>query len=236
MDKIKYLSRIHLFSELEIEELKKIEPVTPMKVIKKGTIITSPHMDQKILYLIKSGNVRLYKLSEGGKEFTIDILGTGHVFGEIGSFTTGSENMYAETREDSIICMIDKTQFEKIIHDRPSVSLKFIEMVSNRLKEVEELLEYMAYSSVRKRLLFLLHKLAVKFGGELPSSNPKEVDWIQLEIPITHHEIAMMIGSIRETVTSLLNDLTEEGIVRKAGNRKPIKIHFALLKRALEEE
>ncbi|UOK57686.1 Crp/Fnr family transcriptional regulator [Bacillus sp. OVS6] len=121
-------------------------------------------MDQKILYLIKSGNVRLYKLSEGGKEFTIDILGTGHVFGEIGSFTTGSENMYAETWEDSIICTIDKNQFEKIIHDRPSVSLKFIEMVSNRLKEVEELLEYMAYSSVRKRLLFLLHKLAVKFG------------------------------------------------------------------------
>ncbi|HZH60033.1 MAG TPA: cyclic nucleotide-binding domain-containing protein, partial [Metabacillus sp.] len=136
MDKIKYLSRIQLFSELEIEELKQIEPVTPMKLIKKGTIITSPHIDQKILYLIKFGKVRLYKLSDGGKEFTIDILGTGHIFGEIGSFTTGSENLYAETWEDSVICTIDKSQFKKIIQERPSVSLKLIEMVSNRLKEV----------------------------------------------------------------------------------------------------
>ncbi|MGP7817441.1 Crp/Fnr family transcriptional regulator [Niallia sp. 01092] len=235
MDKIKYLSRIQLFRELELEELKKFEPDTPINVIKKGTIITSPHMDQKILYLIKSGKVRLYRLSEGGKELTIDILGTGHVFGEIGSFTTGSENMYAETWEDSVICTIDKVQFEKIIHDQPSVSLKFIEMVSNRLKEVEELLEYMAYGSVRKRLLFLLHKLVEKFGGDSPSDNPKETDWIQLEISITHQELAMMMGSIRETVTALLNDLTAEGIVHKVGNRKPIKIHFARLKRALEE-
>jgi len=236
MDKIKYLSRIQMFSELEIEELKQIEPVTPMKVINKGTIISAPHMDHKILYLIKFGKVRLYKLSDDGKEFTIDILGTGQIFGEIGSFTTGSENLYAETWEDSVICTIDKNQFKKIIYERPSVSFKLIEMISNRLKEVEELLEYMAYSSVRKRLLFLLHKLAIKFGGELTSSKPKEEDWIQLEISITHQEIAMMMGSIRETVTSLLNDLIEEGIVYKEGKRKPLKIHLARLKQALEEE
>ncbi|WP_394138863.1 Crp/Fnr family transcriptional regulator [Cytobacillus oceanisediminis] len=236
MDKIKYLSRIQLFGELELEELKKFEPVTPINVIKKGTIISSPHMDKKVLYLIKSGKVRLYKLSAGGKELTIDILGTGHVFGEIGSFTTGSGNMYAETLEDCVICTIDKVQFEKIIHDQPSVSLKFIEIVSNRLKDVEELLEYMAYSSVRKRLLFLLHKLAEKFGAELPNGKLDEENWIQLEISITHQELAMMMGSIRETVTSLLNDLTAEGIVRKARNRKLIKIHVARLKSALEEE
>ncbi|WP_226530621.1 Crp/Fnr family transcriptional regulator [Metabacillus niabensis] len=236
MDKIKYLSRIQLFSGLELEEINKIEPVAPINVIKKGTIIASPHMNQKILYLIKSGKVRLYKLSESGKELTIDVLGTGHVFGEIGSFTTGSENMYAETWEDSVICTIDKGKFEKVMLDQPSVSLKFIEMLSNRLKEVEELLEYMAYSSVRKRLLFLLNKLVVKFGRELPSGDPKEKDWIQLEISITHQELAMMMGSIRETVTALLNDLTAEGIVRKVGNRKPIKINFARLKKALEEE
>ncbi|WP_347815348.1 MULTISPECIES: Crp/Fnr family transcriptional regulator [Bacillaceae] len=97
MDKIKYLSRIQLLGDLELEELKKYEPVIPMKVVKKGTIISSPHMDQKILYLIKSGKVRLYRLTESGKEFTVDILETGHLFGDIGTFTTGSENLYAET-------------------------------------------------------------------------------------------------------------------------------------------
>ncbi|WP_394138943.1 Crp/Fnr family transcriptional regulator [Cytobacillus oceanisediminis] len=234
MDKIKYLSRIQLFGDLALEELKKYEPVTPIKVMKKGTIISSPHMNQKILYLIKSGKVRLYRLTESGKEFTVDILETGHVFGEIGTFTTGSENLYAETWEDSVICRIDRVQFEKIICENPSIALKLLEIISSRLKEVEELLEYMAYSSVKKRLLFLLNKLTEKFGDKLSSRSPG--DWIALDIHITHQELAMMMGSIRETVTALLNELNAEGIVRKAGRRGTIEVHVARLKCALKED
>ncbi|KEK25618.1 Crp/Fnr family transcriptional regulator [Bacillus gaemokensis] len=230
MDKIKYLSRIQLFHELELEELKKIEPDTPIDVMKRGTIITSPHMEQKFLYLIKSGKVRLYKLSEDGKELTIDILGIGHVFGAVGTFTTGSEGIYAETWEDSLICKIDKIQFEKIIRDRPDIALKFIEIISIRLKEMEELLEHMAYGSARKRLLFLLYKLSKKFGIEVDSTR----DWIPLEISITHQELANMMGSIRETVTSLLSDLTKEGIIRRMAPRKPMQIHLLKLMMALD--
>ncbi|MDF2036440.1 Crp/Fnr family transcriptional regulator [Cytobacillus oceanisediminis] len=234
MDKIKYLSRIQLFGDLDLEELKKYESVTPMKVVKKGTIISSPHMDQKILYLIKSGKVRLYRLTESGKEFTVDILETGHVFGEIGTFTTGSENLYAEAWENSVICRIDRVQFEKIIRENPSISLKLLEIISSRLKEVEELLEYMAYSSARKRLLFLLNKLTEKFGDKLSKSSPG--DWIALDIHITHQELAMMMGSIRETVSALLNELNAEGIVRKAGRRGTMEVHSVRLKCALKEE
>ncbi|USK47909.1 Crp/Fnr family transcriptional regulator [Bacillus sp. CMF12] len=234
MDKIKYLSRIQLFGDLDLEELKKYESVTPMKVVKKGTIISSPHMNQKILYLIKSGKVRLYRLTESGKEFTVDILETGHVFGEIGTFTTGSENLYAEAWEDSVICRIDRVQFEKIIRENPSISLKLLEIISSRLKEVEELLEYMAYSSARKRLLFLLNKLTEKFGDKLSKSSPG--DWIALDIHITHQELAMMMGSIRETVSALLNELNAEGIVRKAGRRGTMEVHSVRLKCALKEE
>ncbi|UOE53460.1 Crp/Fnr family transcriptional regulator [Cytobacillus oceanisediminis] len=234
MDKIKYLSRIQLFGDLDLEELKKYESVTPMKVVKKGTIISSPHMNQKILYLIKSGKVRLYRLTESGKEFTVDILETGHVFGEIGTFTTGSENLYAEAWEDSVICRIDRVQFEKIIRENPSISLKLLELISSRLKEVEELLEYMAYSSARKRLLFLLNKLTEKFGNKLSKSSPG--DWIALDIHITHQELAMMMGSIRETVSALLNELNAEGIVRKAGRRGTMEVHSVRLKCALKEE
>ncbi|MDM5225113.1 Crp/Fnr family transcriptional regulator [Cytobacillus sp. NJ13] len=234
MDKIKYLSRIQLFDHLELEELKKYEPVTPMKVVEKGTVFSSPHMDQKILYLIKSGRVRLYRLTESGKEFTVDILETGHVFGEIGTFTTGSENLYAEAWEDSVICRIDRVHFEKIIHENPSISLKLLEIISSRLKEVEELLEYMAYSSARKRLLFLLNKLTEKFGDKLSSSSPGE--WVALDIYITHQELAMMMGSIRETVTALLNEFNAEGIVRKSGRRGTMEVHRVRLKCALKEE
>ncbi|MDF9410380.1 Crp/Fnr family transcriptional regulator [Brevibacillus laterosporus] len=237
MEKIKYLSRIQLFSELEVEELEKIEPVAPITIMKKGTLITTPHQSQKFLYLIKSGKIRLYQITSEGSELTLDVLGVGHIFGEVGTFTTGSENLYAQTWEDSLICTIDKTEFENFLQKKPDIALKFIEILSKRLQEVEELLEYMAYGSVRKRLLFLLNKLSDKFGVKIYKGEGlhQEEDWIQLDIAVTHQELATMMGSIRETVTGLLQDFTAEGIIRKEGQRKPFQIHYSRLKQKIDE-
>ncbi|WP_079912149.1 Crp/Fnr family transcriptional regulator [Paenibacillus sp. 32352] len=232
MDKVKYLSRIHWLSGLDRGELELLEPAAPLNKIKKGTVILSPLMEQKRLFLIKSGTVRLYRLSDSGKELTMDILGTGHLFGEAGAFTTGSPHLFAQTLEDSVICTMDKAQFDQVVRERPQLALRFIEIVSERLKEVEELLEQMAYGSVRKRLLYLLDKLLHKFGIE-PEDPDRQHGWMQLDVSLTHQELASMMGSIRETVTQLLNELAMEGIVRKAGPRKPLQIQPERLKSAL---
>ncbi|MGG4495914.1 Crp/Fnr family transcriptional regulator [Brevibacillus reuszeri] len=234
MDKSKFLSRIDLFQKLSTEELMQIEPIAPMNTIKKGTIIASPQHGGKLLYLVKSGMVRLYKLSEGGKELTVDLLRVGHIFGEIGSFTISSENMYAEAWEDCVICTINKPQFEQLMREKPELALHFIEIISTRLKEVEEMMEHMAYGSVRKRLLYLLHKLSEKFGSGFSMGENEDTDrkWIELEVKLTHQELASIMGSIRETVTEQLTELAAEGIVSKEGQRKPLRVHPERLKMA----
>ena len=68
--------------------------------------------------------------------------------------------------EDSVICEIESRQFRRLISEQPDLAFKYIELVTGRLKEMEELLEYMAYGSVRQRLLFLLQKLAAKFSPD----------------------------------------------------------------------
>ncbi|RIX52068.1 Crp/Fnr family transcriptional regulator [Paenibacillus nanensis] len=229
MDKIKYLSRIKLFDGLELEQLQKLEPVTPLNIIRKNRMIAFPGELQKRLFLIKSGVVRLYRISSTGKELTVDLLGSGHIFGEVGSFTTGTEHLYAETKEDSVICTLDKDQFEAIVMRHPELGLKFIEMVSSRLKEMEEMLEMLAYGSIRQRLLYLLHKLAQKFGRALESDG----DWLQLEISMTHQELASMAGSIRETVTEQLNQFVSEGLVRKAGPRSALLLQPERIRKAM---
>lgn len=231
MDKIKYLSRIQLFTGLELEQLRKLEPITPANLWKKKTTIASPYTPRNCLFLIKSGTVRLYRISSSGKELTVDLLGSGHIFGEIGSFTTGTENVYAETIEDSTICTLDKDRFESIVMERPELGLKFIEIISLRLREVEEMLELIAYGSVRKRLLYLLYKLSRKFGRQLDA----DPGWLQLDVRITHQELASMAGSIRETVTEQLRRMIIEGVIGKAGSRSPFRVHPERLLRALEE-
>ena len=228
MEVIKYLSRMDLFNGLSDDELAQLNHATPLETRNKGTVVASPHMEQKVLYIIKSGKVRLYKLTAEGKELTLDILGAGHLFGEMTSFHTGSA-MFAITMEDSVICEIESRQFRRLIGEKPDLALKYIELVTGRLKEMEELLEYMAYGSVRERLLFLLHKLASKFS---PGSEAAQ-DWMPLEIELTHQELATMTGSIRETVTPIINQLVSEGVLRKEGARKPYSIHRSRLEAAI---
>lgn len=230
MEMITYLSRVDLFKGLSEDELQQLNHITPLEARPKGTVIASPYMEHKVLYIIKSGTVRLYKITEEGKELTLDILGTGHLFGEITSFRTGVP-LFAVTMEDSVICEMDSEQFRKVITEKPELALKYIEIVTARLQETEDMLEYMAYGSVRKRLLFLFNKLVTKFN-----SGPRsDGEWIPFPVEMTHQELASMTGSIRETVTPILNQLVDEGILRKEGNRKPYWIHRSRLQAALSE-
>ncbi|AZV42885.1 Crp/Fnr family transcriptional regulator [Peribacillus asahii] len=234
MDKIKYLSRINLFHDLDIEELQQMESIAPITVTKKGTLITSPNKSQKRLYLIKWGKVRMYTISNNGKELTIDVLGSGHIFGEISLFAPGSHLIYTKAIEDSVICSIDKVQFEQIIMEKPDIALKIIKILSTRLKEMEEMMEQMAYGSVRNKLLFLLNRLSEKFGEPLNEHAGGETEWIQLGVKVTHQELASMMGSIRETVTELLNELISEGVVNRTSTRGFFIIHLKRLKETIE--
>jgi len=237
LDKIKYLSRIDLFKGLDPEYLESLGPVTPAHIMKRKTIVASPQSPQKCLFLVKSGMVRLYRVTKGGKELTIDILGEGHIFGEAGSFTTGAENVFAETLEDSYICKINKHQFESIITAHPELGLKFIELVAFRLKEVEEMLELMAYGSVRKRLLYLLDRVCQKYGEPTSVHEKQEADqtWVRLGIQLTHQELESMAGSIRETVTEHLRNFVFEGMINKASFRNRLLVCPDRIKKALED-
>ncbi|MED3575893.1 Crp/Fnr family transcriptional regulator [Cytobacillus praedii] len=234
MDKIKYLSRINLFQDLDMEELQQMESIAPILVTKKGTLITAPNKSQKRLYLIKCGKVRMYTITNNGKELTIDVLGVGHIFGEISLFATGSHLIYAKAIEDSVICSIDKVQFEQIIIEKPDIALKIIKILSTRLKEMEEMLELMAYGSVRNKLLFLLNRLSEKFGEPLNEHAGVGPEWFQLGVKVTHQELASMMGSIRETVTELLNELISEGVVNRTSTRGFFIIHRQRLKETIE--
>ncbi len=213
-----------------MEQIQNLEHVTPAKIVKRKTLIVSPHLPQKRLFLVKSGMVRLYRVSPSGKELTVDLLGEGHIFGEIGLFTTWSDRLYAETIEDSIICSVGKEEFEAVVKSHPELGLKMIEIVSMRLKEVEEMLELIAYGSVRKRLLFLLYKLSQKFGRKLDSDQ----GWVQLEVKLTHQELASIAGSIRETVTEQLKIFVAEGLISRAGLRGPLSVQPERILRAME--
>ncbi|WP_227394666.1 Crp/Fnr family transcriptional regulator [Jeotgalibacillus aurantiacus] len=208
MDKLTLLSHINLFDELPMDELKKIDQSSTMTPVKKGTQLLIPGQSLDILFILKKGQVRLYRMTPNGKQFTTDILVDGNVFGETDSFTLTDQETYAEAMTDSYICTMNKEKFEQFIRSSPDVSLKLIQILSNRLKETYDLSEKIALADVRYRTLFLLLKMSEKSGK-------REKEWQSIQMKLTHEDIATMVGSSRESISLLMSSLKKEGFVKK---------------------
>jgi CRP/FNR family transcriptional regulator, anaerobic regulatory protein len=226
MDKLGYLSRINIMDVLAPEVLEDIAQVAPMSKVQKGTIIVEPRRGAEVLYLLKEGRVRIHKVGVGGREFTIALLGPGNIFGDVGSFTTGTQGAFAEATDDCVLCIMRKPDVERMMKQYPELALRMLHVLSGRLRQMQELLEYIALGDVRSRLLYLLLRLAAEFGAD------DEGDWTLISADLTHQDLASMISSTRESVSVTLAALGKEEMVRTG--RKEIWVHRAKAKTELE--
>ncbi|MED0986618.1 Crp/Fnr family transcriptional regulator [Bacillus paramycoides] len=208
MDKLLLLSQISLLEELPMDDLKAIEELSEMKPVKKGTIILSPDKPIEALFFLKKGQVRLFRMNHHGKQFTVDILTSGNIFGETSTLSLTDDQVYAEAMADTYLCMIGRNDFEGFIERNPKIALKFINILSNRLKEVYSLSEKIALSDVKYRLIYLLLKLSEKTGKRIN-------EWQTINMKLTHADIANMIGSTRETTSAILSQLKKDGLIKK---------------------
>lgn len=184
--------------------------------MRKRALIQTPDKSNQGLFLVKKGTLRLYKISDEGKQFTLDILSSGQVFGELDSFELGSSDVFIECIDDTELLWIDKKQFEVYLMAHPYIAVKFLGVLSKRLKEREFTLQNVVFSDVRERILNLLERLVIEFGLD-------HGDYSLIDIPLTHQEIANMIGATRESVSSIMRDLVREDYI--VTGRKTIKVN-----------
>lgn len=208
MDKLTLLSQISLFEELSQEELMRIDQMSEMSPVKKGTTIVSPENTMNALFLLKKGQVRLYRMNEEGKQFTLDILVDGNIFGETSTVSLTDDQTYAEAMTDTYICTLSHRDYEEFIKKNPHVALKLIDILSSRLKDFYSLSEKIALSDVKHRLLYLLLMLSQKTGR-------RKQNWQTIEMKLTHQDLANMIGSTRETTSAIMSELKKDGFIRK---------------------
>lgn len=167
----------------------------------------------------------MYRLNQNGKQFTVDILVDGNIFGETSTLSLTDDQIYAEAMVDTYLCTISREQFEQFIEQNPKIALKFITILSTRLKELYSLSEKIALSDVRYRILYLLLKLSEKTGK-------RKNDWQTIEMKITHQDLANMIGSTRETTSAVISKLKKEGYIKR-GLKLSVNVEKA--KEILEE-
>ncbi len=196
---MRYLVHVDLFRDLSKSELEQLFGHMPMLTYPKGTLVFSPDDRSDHLYILKSGGVDIYRLSEEGKRLSIRRVFTGSVFGEMGLLGQSMHGCFAETAAPSLVCVISRAEMEDLLRRRPDVGLRFFKVIGERMRSLEDHLARLAFSPVRARVAaFLLAHLD-------PAS--REIKGF------THEEIGDSIGALRSTVTQTLGDLARTGVL-----------------------
>ncbi len=196
--KVHFLLESKLFAGLGPQDLAEIERNTSMSTCQRGTVFFTPEETGEVLFLLKRGRVNLYRVTEEGKKLVTATVEPGYVFGEMTLIGQGMNGAFAEAAEDSTICVMSRTDVERIIRDHPEVGLRLLEGMARRLTEAEERLADVAYKSVPARIATTLVRLAG------PDNNV---------VKLSHQDIADMVGTYRETTTRILNEMRAEGLI-----------------------
>jgi CRP/FNR family transcriptional regulator len=206
LSKIWYLRRANIFSHLTKQEMEWMDNVSVMRSYHRHDLIFTPNDRGDKVFLLKKGRVKVFKLSDGGRELTLAILEPGEIFGEDALMDIERRSAFAEALDDAYICVIKREDFEEILKNKPDLALQFTKLVGERLKDVQARMEELTFRSVPARLASVLLRLADEHS--LPTDRGPKID-----LKLTHQELANLIGSTRETTTSALNRFRKGGLI-----------------------
>ncbi len=214
-DKMRYLSELTVFQDLTAREMEDLNRITTMSTVSKGRVFYRPEELGEVLFILKEGQVQLYRISPEGKKLVITTLGPHTLFGEMALLGTKMHNTFAEAVDDCLICVMSRTDLERLILSKPQVALRVLEITGKRLREAEERLENMAFKGIPARLASLLLRLSA------------ERDTLEI-VGLTHQDLAESVGTYRETATQVLNDLKSQGLIEIGRKRINILDHDRL--------
>lgn len=205
------VSLVPIFNHLEEEQLNEIMQVVRGESYKKGEILYHPEDPSDSLYIVNRGNIKIYRLSESGKEQIIRILHPGDFTGELALFQQSVHVAYAEATVNSQICKIQSDDLQKLLLKYPTISLKILKEFANRLDGSEKQTTRFATEKVETRIALFLAEYADDHEAN------------EVTLPMSKKDLASYLGTTPETLSRKLAEFEEQGIIEQKG-RKKIKI------------
>ena len=202
------VSLVPIFNHLEDNQMNEIvETIKPGKY-KKGEIIYSAGDSSDSLYIVNMGRIRIFRLSESGKEQLVRILEVGDFTGELALFSESTHESYAQAMEYTEVCMINRRDLQNFLIRYPSISLKILSEFSSRLEKSERQTTRVSTEKVETRIALFL--------AECVDKNKS----MEFTLPMSKKDLASYLGTTPETISRKLTDFEDAGYIKQKTARK----------------
>lgn len=198
---IEQLRRVPLFAHLSDIELGRIRQAVREKGYPRGSVILFEHDPGDALYVVIGGQVKVVLIAEDGREVILALLKEGDFFGEMSLIDDQPRSAHVIATEDAQLLVLRRDDFLACMDDMPRIALGLLRALSRRLRQADDKIGGLVLLDVNGRLARLLLDLADEDDGQ------------HITRRVTHHTLAQMIGSSRETVSRTLRDLSARGLI-----------------------
>lgn len=206
-----FVGKSELLSLIECHCLDEVMPAfSEHRSVQKHTTIYRPEDSSNHVYLLKSGSVRLFRLTEDGPEITLSFINAGMLFGDGDVLNETNYSHHAQTLAPSVLCCVRKADFKQLLARYDVINQFVLTSHYHRLQEAQQLIENLSLHDVRKRLTNILVMFANQIGVEFNYADTG--DAVLIDLSISQDKLAEFIGTSRESVNRHFNDLKTEGL------------------------
>jgi CRP-like cAMP-binding protein len=174
--------------------------------LEKGELFYGPEDQTEKLFLLQKGKVRIFRTTPEGREFTLAVVESGTVFGEMALTVQQLEGAYAQAMEASDAAYMLHQDLERLVLEKPGVGLKIMQVLGERLRRYETRLEDVAMKDVHSRLASIIELLTESEGVRTGTG-------YRIPSHYTHETLGTMTGTKRAAVTRAFGVLQNEGVV-----------------------
>lgn len=206
-----FFKRGSLFSNLTEEELSQLAQIVRERKFDRNQVIFYEGDLGGSLYVIVSGTVKIVIMADDGREHILGLLDEGNFFGEISLIDGEPRSATAIALDKVNVVMISRDDFVRLLRENPEMSLKIMKTLCDRLRRTDKHVETLAFLSAPGRVAQVILNWAEK---EAPGEDKN----VHIPHKMTRQEFASIAGTSRETLTRVLMDFQDDGLIKLEKN------------------
>jgi CRP/FNR family cyclic AMP-dependent transcriptional regulator len=201
-----YLKQVPLFAGLADEDIRELMSVAKRRTFRSGEVIFHREDPGQVLYVIKEGKVKISLVSPDGQEISLVVFGKGECFGELTILDGLPRSADAIAMEKVECYTLQRSDFHKAIMNNPKIAIQVMEVLSNRLRSTDQMVEDLIFLDVYGRVAKKLLELADVHGAKVENG-------IRIDVRLTQQELASMVGASRESVNKVMGYFTDKNFI-----------------------
>lgn len=204
------LRSIPLFSQATDADLELLSGYLIERRFPRNSTVVEEGLAGDYMYVLREGRVKVTKLADEGREKILGFIDEGGFFGEMALLDRGPRVASVKTLKPVRLLALSRADFLSLLRKSPDLALAVIQELTRRLREMDEQASSLSFQRVKERAKGVFVRLA---------HDPAPSESHRVTPPLTHQQIADMIGTSRETVTRVVKDLKQEGWLQQDGKR-----------------